>query len=221
MKNNTKNFATISSPLAFGMMVLLLSVTISPALATSSTNSGPFSPNYQNPSYPTCTGASQACAHVSSGGNNFVIAKATSSLETNVADADNNEDFTSFTYGTSPSLTTSSNVWYKSSVTYGGSLTIASFATAYYQPSTTLWDSGSSSTLGSCLGPKINTAGVTSNTSVFSCAFTHSGSDTYYMGIDHEAYASNSLLGGTTVTDFWNSPYHAQTNYLELCDFNC
>ena len=95
--------------IVFVTSVLMAGATLSPAFATSSLDFGPWSKTYESPSFhsSSCTGTSNACADAATTGVDKVIARANGFYASNSAIVANNEDFSSLTVGSSPTLTTS------------------------------------------------------------------------------------------------------------------
>lgn len=206
----------------FGIALLSMSAIV-PAYAASSISFGPWTTKWESPSFAagTCTGASNACASAASVGTNKVIARSTFGLfDGHDAYADNNQEFSGFTVGSSPQLTSSSaTVFFSGSVTYNGQHTVASGATNYYQPRLDMWklSGGSWNPIGGCLGSQISGSGSHISSTTVNCSQSNSGSNSYRMGIEHHVGAWNPGAG-TTIVDYWNSPRKAQTDSMSIFD---
>lgn len=202
---------------------LMLSTT-SPAFATSDTYSGPYSPQYEYPSYSaaSCDGSQgETCASASSGGTDLLFATA-SYPGSQQSNADNNYNGNDTPpYGSSPTLSTSGpNIGFNAYVSYGSDITNPSnnSANAYYEIEPILFDSSTGGALKSCQYYD-STVGLASNSPTVSCSYSNSNYDQYYVGVQTLAYAAGTTSGSSTV-DMWNtnSGYEETINSLTVCD---
>lgn len=198
----------------FAIAAIFLGTSTLPAYATLVRDFGPWSLTYSTPS--GCNNT-QTCASASTSGKNEIIAYATFQTDDEVANAVNNDN--NVNVGSSPSLTTSaSSVYFEIGATYAGDMLPATNGQTAYWITNTIFQNGSNY-YAQCSLPTVTGSGVMSDTVAVSCYESNSGSNTYYEAPYHGVEAFNLQNSiGTSKVDFWNSPYNAQTNYLEICD---
>ncbi|CUR51914.1 exported protein of unknown function [Nitrosotalea devaniterrae] len=210
--NKIKSVTTIVAIVAIASVILGQSTL--PAYATMIRDFGPWSLTYSTPS--GCNNT-QTCASAATSGVNKIIAYATFETDDEVANAVNNDN--NVNVGSSPSLTTSaSSVYFEVGATYSGDFLPATNGETAYWITNTIFENGSNP-VNQCSLPTVTGSGVVSDTVAVSCRMSNSGTNTYYEAPYHGVEAFNLQNSvGTSKADFWNSPYNAQTNYLEICD---